>query len=728
MMAAMNEGDLKTLIDALHAQAVATRQRRLLVIAGDEAWCRDLAEQVVAFTNLPRVSWISNIEVADAEVLSVRAAQQLLGQERDVIVFDAHAGFDADAFGAVSGVIPGGGVLLLLCPPMSLWAAFPDPAAERIAVWPYSFADIGGRFIQRLVSVLQRACDVLLVEQDAPLSVLPPLHGAAQAEMNDAVFRSPDQCDAVKAIEQIMHEAKPGPRVLVADRGRGKTAALGIAAAHLLSKLERQQKLRILVTAPRPAAVQPLFDQVQNLLPEATTEKHAVHCGSGSVEFIAPDVLTLSTPAADLLLVDEAAAIPASLLQQFLHAYPRIVFSTTTHGYEGTGRGFAVRFRQTLDAQTPGWSEQRLHTPIRWAADDPLERFVFDALLLAADSAEDAAVVDATIDNVNIERIDRDTLLNDETLLSQLFGLLVVAHYRTRPTDLRNLLDGPGLSVYVARYQGQVVATALVSREGGFDADLSEAIFAGRRRPRGHLLPQSLSTHCGIQAAAGLQCARVMRIAVHPVLQGQGLGRQLLRHIKDEVQTQGADLFGASFGATESLLHFWSQENVLPVRIGFRRGHSSGEYSLMVLSPLSAAGESVFKIARARFVRDLPYWLADPLRELETGLASALQQHAANEEAVALSAKHDEDMLHSFVHGERTYEDALGPMYRLLEDVTAITKRLQCIDERVLQSKVIEKNSWAKVAQQFKLAGKAEVLACLRSGVSQRLSAVKTNA
>lgn len=234
-------------------------------------------------------------------------------------------------------------------------------------------------------------------------------------------------------------------------------------------------------------------------------------------------------------------------------------------------------------------------------------------------------------------------------------------------------------------------------------------------------MPQSLMVHAGLKDAAGLHCARVMRIAVHPVLQQKGLGRQLLKYIKDDSKKQGADLFGASFGATESLLHFWAHENIVPVRMGFRRGHASGEYSVMVLTALSAAGEKVYAAARARFKRDLPQWLADPLQMLDVAVSAVLLQGTDVAE-MALADQHDLDMLLGFSKGERTYEDVLAPVWRLLIAMgKKPTGSFSNIEHRVLFTKVLQKQSWANVARRFGLTGKAEVLTHLRNGVRQLL-------
>ncbi len=61
-----------------------------------------------------------------------------------------------------------------------------------------------------------------------------------------------------------------------------------------------------------------------------------------------------------------------------------LAFATTARGYEGTGRGFLLRFVRWLEQRPEPVDHLRLDTPIRFAPDDPVERFTFEALLLDA--------------------------------------------------------------------------------------------------------------------------------------------------------------------------------------------------------------------------------------------------------------------------------------------------------------------------------------------------------
>jgi len=492
---------------------------------------------------------------------AIKKAHTLLGQECDALVFDAHSGFDVNAFAAVSGTLRGGGTLFLLIPPLDAWSAFPDPDYRRFIPYPYQPEDVRGRFLQRLVRLL----DGKEGECHSPLQ-RPSLVGANGIR--------PLQCKQSIAIQTIVHSISPV--VLTADRGRGKSAALGMAASQLMAAGKK-----VLLTSPSRATV-------------ATVFKHA----ENPPLFFAPDDLLQTLPQGDVLLVDEAAAIPVPILLKMLEHYPRCVFSTTLHGYEGSGRGFALRFQKELDALAPDWMAIRLHQPIRWAENDPLEYFINQALLLDADLAPFTPCGGRVGDggeSVAYRQLNRDELAHNEPLLRQLFGLLITAHYQTRPSDLRQMLDAPDISIHILEQHGVILAVALLSREGGLDAELTAAIHAGMRRPHGHPIPQTLTFHAKIPRAAELICERVMRIAVYPDWQNHGLGAHLLQHLLGFATRSGADYMGVSYAMTPPLLRFWERAGFVLARVGFRKDTASGSRSVVQVKALSATAALLFK-------------------------------------------------------------------------------------------------------------------------------------
>jgi tRNA(Met) cytidine acetyltransferase len=520
--------------------------------------------------------------------------------------------------------------------------------------------------------------------------------------------RTSDQHNAVEAVMHVVTGHRRRPVVLISDRGRGKSSALGIAAARLL-KAGKQQ---ILVTAPSQKATGALFAQAARLLPGVEAGKGLLHLDQASIGYVAPDQLLQYPQTADLLLVDEAAAIPTPLLEALLDHYPRIAFATTVHGYEGTGRGFALRFRKVLEQRFPQWREVRLESPIRWAPGDPLEEWLFRALALNAAPAPDELIRHTQVEQCTCEALDRDRLVQHEADLTDLFGLLVLAHYRTTPFDLRHLLDGPNLHVFALRSRGRIVATALLAMEGGFDATTAHAIWAGYRRPRGHLLAQSLAAHVGLEDGACLCGGRIIRIAVHPVLQQRGLGSRLVQEILQFSQVNKLDYLGSSFGATTELLRFWGKNHFQPVRIGLRRSASSGAQSVIMLQPITPAGERIFDTAKARFQRQLPQLLADPLQGMDAELAAMLLAHSQPVSDLPFDAFDWLDLI-GFAFAQRAYETCLTSLESL--SLQALADSLpESAQSRLLVMRVVQHRDWTECARILQLAGRTAVETQLR--------------
>lgn len=660
--------------------------------------------------------WVGSAPPRGVPRLTLDEGQQVLGRELELLVLDAHEGFDPDVFGAASGALVGGGLLLLLSPPLERWPDFPDPQNARITVAPHAPASLSGRFLARLARLLPAAAGVVVVRQGEAIPAAPPrvMEMPHEAVPEDGRFRSEDQRLAVAAILKTLTGHRRRPLVLTADRGRGKSAAFGLAAAELLLA----GKSRILVTAPRRSAVATLFAQARARLPGAQQSAGRLEWEGGVLEFLPPDALLCAGPAADLLLVDEAAGIPLALLERMLQRYARIAFASTVHGYEGTGRGFVLKFHALLDREAPGWQLQKLKTPIRWATGDPLEATVNRLLLLDAEIASADAVAAIDVGQCHFERLDRDVLAADETTLRQLFGLLVFSHYRTRPFDLRHLLDGPNLEVHVLRQGSVILATALLAREGGLDAELAPAIFNGERRLQGHLLPQSLVANLGLAEALSQRFGRVMRIAVHPLRQGQGLGSRLLVHLEAQARHAGLDWLGSSFGLAPELLDFWQRSGYQPVRIGMRREASSGAHSALLLLPLSKAAATSMALARQRFQEQLAWQLADSHRNLDTALVRRLWRmtHCPPR----LSAAEWQEV-QAFAHGHRGYEDSALAIARLLRARLGEAGWSASIKEsqlEVLVRRVLQHQSWAEIAHALSLPGRAATQTALREAVS----------
>ena len=709
--------ELKDLASALISAGRASYQRRVVILTGERAWCLSRAEILLSQPPLTTVAWLGNRSFAEIAPQHAMRGRPALGGEVDALVIDAWDGFDPDAFGASIGAVHGGGLVLLLAPPLAEWPDYADPAADRILAYPHTRGQLAGRYLRRLVRIIRASDEALLLAAHTPLPkpASPPLSPGGAAPGGARELPTADQLRAISAIERCARGHRRRPVVLTSDRGRGKSAALGIAAARLLGGGLQ----RIIVTAPSLASAATVFRHARGLLPDAHAGRGYISTGGRILEFLAPDALLLRAESADLLLVDEAAAIPTAVLSTLLGRYARIVFASTVHGYEGAGRGFALRFRQVLDQKTPGWRGHWLKAPIRWAADDPAERFVFQALLLNALPAPAAALAGATAGQCQIEALNRDLLVNDERTLSELFGLLVLAHYRTTPGDLRQLLDAPELTVWVLRHGGHVAAAALLIDEGGFPTELAEAVWLGMRRPQGHLVAQSLAAHAGLVQAPTLFGRRVLRIAVHPACQRRGLGTRLLSRVTTDARGGGMDYLAAAFGVTPPLVHFWARLGLRIVRVGNHREASSGNHSAIMLRPLSEAGKRLVNCAGARFAERFPNLLNEPLRDLDPALALMLLQHLGASGAAPPSTDDWDDLL-AFGFGRRQFADTLVPLQRLTR--YALTKPRLCAalsdsQQRVLLARILQQREWLEVAGYLNAPGRRQVEEALRATV-----------
>ena len=203
-------------------------------------------------------------------------------------------------------------------------------------------------------------------------------------------------------------------------------------------------------------------------------------------------------------------------------------------------------------------------------------------------------------------------------------ALLVNAHYQTRPSDLRQLLDNPDGELWLASAGGEVLGVLLGVLEGGFDAPMAGQVLAAQRRPRGHLLAQSLAVHAGLDDCLTQRVLRVQRIAVHPQRRRGGIGSRLLDAAGAWAADNAVDLLGCAFGVELPLLAFWQDAGMRAVRLGLRVDPASATHSLFMLRALSVRGEALVAVAVRRFLGDMPWALGGSLRDIDSQLALAL--------------------------------------------------------------------------------------------------------
>ncbi len=603
----------------------------------------------------------------------------------------------------------------MLTPPLDQWADYADPEAERITVANYELPR-PSRFFTRLANLLEREPSIARITVEgtkAAHTVTPSNQSFLLA--TDPSCLTDDQATGVEAIIHLVKGHGKRPLVLSSDRGRGKSSALGIAAARLMQSGYQ----RILVTASRQAAVESLFAMAAH---ELGMEAHGMELNhqQGVIEYVAPDRLIQEKPRGDLLLVDEAAAIPTPVLIKLLEYHPRIAFATTVHGYEGTGLGFNHRFKKHLDKQRPQWREIQLKSPIRWATDDPLEQLVFRMLALDAEPTRIEPDQSVETDQLCVTFPDQKQLMEDERRLRQFFGLLILAHYRTTPRDLRHLLDGANLQPVMLTHRRQIVAVALLAAEGEFSPELAEQIWLGKRRPRGHLLAQSLSAHLGLRTASTLKGLRIMRIAVHPELQNRGLGRQLLKAIQAYASDQAYDYLGVSFGAETRLIRFWQTNGMSAVRLGVHPGASSSQQSVMHIQALSRAGESMLSQARTSYARQLPALLAEPLSQLPAELLMPLIKGI---ETLPLSDLTEQEWLDAtaYAFGHRGYDYTQGTIATLTLNAL-VDGLLESAENSLLIKRVLQRQTWADCTAALGLSGKKTADLQIRKTLQKMIS------
>ena len=721
----------------LRKQLLTVKHRALVILSGDSDWQTQQMDSL--YESQETVFWVAATltenEVKEPvcipesflkhnfECIESKRLPYYLGQEISGAIIDVKQGLSADTLGIVSGMIQSGGLLILLTPSLKEWTALNNPENSRFLNTPFNLSDAKNAFTEHLIHSLKES-NVVWFEQEADQVPSSFIH-SNNSPPSEQTLPTENQTHAIKSIHSVAFGHRKRPLVITADRGRGKSSALGIAAVDCLI----DGKQHIAITASRLDQTKAAFKHAIEALntlgkQDDSLEFELISNKPGlvsfkynnelkTIEYIAPDHLILNPTAADILFVDEAAHLPTPLLTDLLMRHHRMVFATTQHGYEGSGRGFELRFKKQLDIHTPDWKTCHLKQPIRWAENDPLEQAINRALLLDASFADiDESEIFDTITplDLSFKKIKINELLHNRMMLESLFGLLVQAHYQTSPNDLQQLLNAPNIRVLVACIEQtgkmHIIGAVLCIEEGKLNP--------GKARAHGHLVPQLLTKNYAQEDFLLLSTWRIMRIAVHPAYQRNGIGQHLLQEVEKQATLARVDYVSSSFGASEELLPFWFEQHFWPLHVGAKRDKASGSHTLVVAKPLTAMARQALALIQSHFQEQFPHVLLESLPHLPaTQVWQIINTFRFKKRNLGL-----DKALIKYQNNSRPYESISGKIWEWSIQSAHTIRSTSISEQAIWCDKILKKESWQTVAHQHHLSGRKGVEEALKKMIS----------
>ena len=386
-----------------------------------------------------------------------------------------------------------------------------------------------------------------------------------------------DQAQAVlKFIEALSEKTLRSTVSLTAGRGRGKSAALGLAIVGAIGF----SYSNIFVTSPSPENLKTLFEFVLKGFDAIHFEEHTDYEVIQStneefnnavvrinvfkdhrqtIQYIHPSDIKKSKvlgQAAELVVIDEAAAIPLPIVKSLFGPY--VVFmASTINGYEGTGRSLSLKLLTQLRQQSKANSKElgnrtlyevTLNESIRYKNEDKVEKWLNELLCLDADLAPKTSSGCPAPEECELYYINRDTLFSfhkaSESFLQKIMSLYVASHYKNSPNDLQMMSDAPAHHLFCllapmsssSKSKGklpEVLCFIQVCLEGEISKETITNSLSRGQRASGDLIPWTVSQQFQDTKFASLSGARVIRIASNPNYQGMGYGTVALKLLQD---------------------------------------------------------------------------------------------------------------------------------------------------------------------------------------------------
>ncbi|KAF9736362.1 killer toxin resistant protein [Paraphaeosphaeria minitans] len=546
-----------------------------------------------------------------------KETEKILGNTYGMCILQDFEGITPNLLARTIETVEGGGLVILLLKGMnSLKQLYTLSMDVHSRYRTEAHSDVVARFNERFILSLGK-CDSCLVVDDElnvlPLSggknvrQLPPPDPEAEGktlkakeleEIKESLADAPPIGDLVKlakTVDQakalltfadaISEKTLQSTVTLTAARGRGKSAALGVAVAAAVA----HGYSNIFITSPSPENLKTLFEFIfkgfdtlgymdhqdytimQSTNPDfnkaiVRVNVHRQH--RQTIQYIQPqDAYTLGQ--AELVVIDEAAAIPLPLVRKLMGPY-LVFMASTINGYEGTGRSLSLKLIQQLREQSRGRAngadhvidrstgkeskdgtetsmagrslrEITLSEPIRYAQGDSVERWLNDVLCLDATLPRSKMNTQGCPhpSECQLLHVNRDTLFSfnpaAEKFLQKMMALYVASHYKNSPNDLQLMSDAPAHQLFVLvppitedNKLPEPLCVVQVALEGQISRESVLSSLNRGQRAGGDLIPWIVSQQFQDENFAGLSGARVIRIATSPDYTNMGYGSRAL--------------------------------------------------------------------------------------------------------------------------------------------------------------------------------------------------------
>jgi len=636
-----------------------------------------------------------NIEDADPFEIFIAATNvryckyhethKVLGQTYSMLILQDFEGITPNLMAKTMETVEGSGIIIFLLRSMDSLRQIHSMAMDCHSRYKTeSHQTVEGRFNKRLVESLKTCANCIVLNDDMEvlpvcdklngLKALPP-RTAAQcmsesdkklAELKETAHtgtdvilkaiidccKTHDQANALmKFLDVIQEKSWNHTLSMTAARGRGKSAALGLAIAAAVA----YGYPNILVTSPHPDNLATLFkfvvkgfeslnyvaqqdfDLIQSTNPEFNKaiiriDVKKERYQTQSIRYIHPDTDASVLSNCDLLVIDEAAAIPLPLVQKLVGSREKacnylIFMSSTVNGYEGTGRALSLKLIADLKKKSDSpngrkLTEIKLEESVRYAPGDPIEAWLNDLLCLDCEIPQYDSGMPMPTD-CELMEINRDTLFCkravSEKFLKNIMSIFVTSHYKNSPDDLQLLADAPAHKLFClvpkVSDDEKNLPEVFVAIQVCIEGKLSKKSIELQKNSFGDQIPWKMSQQYQHLCPdfPQLTGARIVRIATHPDYQGMKYGKHavemLVKYFRgelvsiDEEEDDDEDMtgimfkdltgkppqldwVGTSFGLTERLMKFWQYNGFSPVYVCRDKNQVTGEHSCMLVNIL----------------------------------------------------------------------------------------------------------------------------------------------